>query len=101
MFSPAGCPNRLGPRTRIQKHPFQSCSQVRERYMDASGGVTYASRVVLLSHEAISMTEDSPEAESSINSCHLSTSCGGGSSITMLGKHKAIANLIDGLRKIR
>jgi hypothetical protein len=82
MFSPACCPHRLGRRTRIRKHPFQSCSQVREQDMATSGGITYASRVALLSHEGVFMTDDSPEAEASINSCHLSASCGESSLIT-------------------
>jgi hypothetical protein len=82
MFSPAGCPHRLRRQTRIRKHPFQSCSQVREQGADTSGSVTYASRVALLSHTGVFMTEDSPEAEAAINSCHLSASCGEGSAIT-------------------
>jgi hypothetical protein len=69
--------------------------------MDTSRGVAYASRVALLSHEGISMTEDSPDAELSINSCHLSASYGEDSSITKFDGHEAATNLSGGLGEIR
>ena len=100
MFSLADCPNHLGRRTRIRKHPFRSCSQVREKGVDISEDIAYASRVALLIHEGMFMTEDSPEAEASINSCHLSASWGEDSSITTSSSHEAATNLRGRLGEI-
>jgi hypothetical protein len=47
-----------------------------------------------------SMTKDSSEAESSINSCHLFASCGKGVSITMLDRHEVTTDLRSGLGEI-
>jgi hypothetical protein len=68
--------------------------------MDISGVVTYASRVTLFIHEGISMTEDSPVVEPSINSCHFSASCREDLSVTTLDRGEASANLCDGSREI-
>ena len=47
-----------------------------------------------------SMTKDSPEADSSINSCHLFASCGKDVSITMLDRHEVTTDLRSGLGEI-
>jgi hypothetical protein len=46
------------------------------------------------------MTKDSPEVESSINSCHLFTSCGVGASIASLDRQEVTTDLCSGLCKI-